>query len=194
MELSIIERVKQVREDNKMSQKEFSEALGVSLGYVGGVETGRNPINHTFLTSLKEKFNISADWLLFGIEPQNEIDNVLQLALALDDAHRHILVSAGSIYTWLKESTKPNDIKTMEALEKADFMKEYDKIWEIDNEKSKLYVSILKDIVTEKKPISEIPDKISKFADINLKIHKAVFELFESSSYNLHQNVTKNEK
>ena len=194
MELSIIERVKQVREDNKMSQKEFSEALGVSLGYVGGVETGRNPINHTFLTSLKEKFNISADWLLFGIEPQNEIDNVLQLALALDDAHRHILVSAGSIYTWLKESTKPNDIKTMEALEKANFMKEYDNIWEIDNEKSKLYVSILKDIVTEKKPISEIPDKISKFADINLKIHKAVFELFESSSYNLHQNVTKNEK
>lgn len=190
MELSIIERVKKVREDNKMSQKEFSEVLGVSLGYVGGVETGRNPINHTFLTSLKEKFNISADWLLFGTEPQSNIDDVLRLSLALDDAHRHILMSTGSIYNWLKESTKPNDIKTMEALEKENFMKEYDNVWEIDNEKSDLYLSILKHIVTEKKPISEIPDKVSKFADINLTIHKAVFELFESSSYNLLQNVS----
>lgn len=189
MELSIIERVKKVREDNKMSQKEFSEVLGVSLGYVGGVETGRNPINHTFLTSLKEKFNISADWLLFGTEPQSNIDDVLKLSLALDDAHRHILMSTGSIYNWLKESTKPNDIKTMEALEKENFMKEYDNVWEIDNEKGDLYLSILKHIVTEKKPISEIPDKVSKFADINLTIHKAVFELFESSSYDLLQNV-----
>lgn len=190
MELSIIERVKKVREDNKMSQKEFSEVLGVSLGYVGGVETGRNPINHTFLTSLKEKFNISADWLLFGTEPQSNIDDVLRLSLALDDAHRHILMSTGSIYNWLKESTKPNDIKTMEALEKENFMKKYDNVWEIDNEKGDLYLSILKHIVTEKQPISEIPDKVSKFADINLTIHKAVFELFESSSYNLLQNVS----
>ncbi|WP_461630714.1 helix-turn-helix domain-containing protein [Labilibaculum euxinus] len=74
MESSIIERVKEIRNKNKVSQIEFANSLGVSASYIAGLEMGRNSLNQKFIFAVKEKYNISADWLLFGIKSSKPED------------------------------------------------------------------------------------------------------------------------
>lgn len=180
MELSIIERVKKIREDKKMSQKEFSEALGVSLGYIGGVETGRNPINHTFLTSLKEKYNISADWLLFGEYTTTDSLNIdiLKLVVALDNSNRFLLFYINETLQKLEESTKQEDKKNLEVFMSGEFKILHEKIVKLDADKNKLYTSILEDAVIGDKTNFDLTEKIKRYSEINLELNNVTNTYF----------------
>jgi transcriptional regulator with XRE-family HTH domain len=68
MKQSISQRLKEFRKEKKISQSELAKQLGVSQSYLAGVERETNEVNSKLLNSLKEKYNISADWLLFGKE------------------------------------------------------------------------------------------------------------------------------
>lgn len=60
------ERVAAYRKDKRLSQQELADLLGVSRGYVGNIESGRNEPSSSFLMLLASKLNISADWILTG--------------------------------------------------------------------------------------------------------------------------------
>ncbi|MDM8160452.1 helix-turn-helix transcriptional regulator [Labilibaculum sp. K2S] len=186
MELSVIERVKKIREDEKMSQKEFSEALGVSLGYIGGVETGRNPINHTFLASLKEKFNISADWLLFGEESIVNIEDSFKMALILDTSDREVLISTWSIYQLLKSSTDPEKIKAAQAIKDGNFETRHRLAWELGQKKNDLYRLIIKHLHLENKPLAEIAGIIQFYIETSVKMHNEISEFIDKNHEYLH--------
>ena len=72
-EMTVSERLKKVRVEEKLSQNEFAEKLNVSRSTLMLIEQGKREVNTKVLEALKKEFNISADWLLFG-ETAPEMD------------------------------------------------------------------------------------------------------------------------
>lgn len=60
----IAERVREVRTENKLSQKAFGEALSVSQDTVSLWENGRSLPSAEYITVICKKFGVSADYLL----------------------------------------------------------------------------------------------------------------------------------
>ncbi len=60
------DRLKQVREHFKLSQKDFANALELKQSYYSEVESGKREITSRIINSLIRNFNISSDWLLIG--------------------------------------------------------------------------------------------------------------------------------
>lgn len=59
-------RVATLRESLNLTQRSFAKALGTSQGTVGTVENGSQPPSRRFLRLLSERYNVSADWVLYG--------------------------------------------------------------------------------------------------------------------------------
>ncbi len=64
---TINQRIALVRKDNKLTQKEFSLALGVSRSYISEVEHGKCKPSIEMLIGINNHFDdINPDWLLTG--------------------------------------------------------------------------------------------------------------------------------
>ncbi len=64
--ISIGEKLKEIRLDNVLTQKEFSKELGVKQSYYSDLENGKREISTNVIRLLSERFHISSDWLLSG--------------------------------------------------------------------------------------------------------------------------------
>jgi len=60
-------RIKEVRKELKMTQREFGETSGIDRRYVAKVECGSQNPSFKFLRSISIKHKISLDWLLYGV-------------------------------------------------------------------------------------------------------------------------------
>ena len=60
-------RLKEVRKELKITQREFGESAGIDRRYVAKVECGSQNPSFKFLRSISIKHKISLDWLLYGI-------------------------------------------------------------------------------------------------------------------------------
>lgn len=63
---TIGERVKWLRSENKLNQKEFSEAIKVGQSRLSEVESNKTKPSFDTLYSIKEVFKVSLDWLIYG--------------------------------------------------------------------------------------------------------------------------------
>jgi transcriptional regulator with XRE-family HTH domain len=68
------ERIKLLRENKDLSQEEFGKALGYSQKFVSDIEIGKAKPPRDFLIKLKEVFNMSSDYVLYGIGSENDTD------------------------------------------------------------------------------------------------------------------------
>ena len=57
-------RIKEIRVENKMSQKQFGEALSVSQDTVSLWENGKSLPTAEFIIAICERFQVSSDYLL----------------------------------------------------------------------------------------------------------------------------------
>ncbi len=65
-------RIKHIRKENKLTQVEFGEKIGVKGNTITNYENGlRNPTDAVILSICRE-FNINEDWLRYGKEPMNK--------------------------------------------------------------------------------------------------------------------------
>lgn len=60
-------RLKEVRKELKMTQREFGESAGIDRRYVAKVECGSQNPSFKFIRSISIKHKISLDWLLYGV-------------------------------------------------------------------------------------------------------------------------------
>lgn len=60
----IVERLKSLRKSNKVSQKDFAQALKVSQQTVASWEVGRTEPSNVALKEIADYFNVSTDYLL----------------------------------------------------------------------------------------------------------------------------------
>lgn len=67
-------RIKEVREDRKLTQEQLAEMLNVTTKHLSKIETGLRGPSVQLLISLAEKLDVSADYLLgLNIERKGEM-------------------------------------------------------------------------------------------------------------------------
>lgn len=60
------ERIRSVRLANELTQKEFSDALGIVQGYLSGIERGKKLPSTTLLLAICHKWGLREEWLIHG--------------------------------------------------------------------------------------------------------------------------------
>jgi transcriptional regulator with XRE-family HTH domain len=60
-------RLREVRKELKMTQREFGESAAIDRRYVAKVECGSQNPSFKFIRNISIKHKISLDWLLYGI-------------------------------------------------------------------------------------------------------------------------------
>ena len=60
------ERLKKVRAQLKISQKDFAAHLGIAASYLSEIESGKTRPGYNFLIKLAEVFKVSSNWILLG--------------------------------------------------------------------------------------------------------------------------------
>lgn len=63
------ERIRKLRKSLNLTQKEFSERIGVRPNTIAQYESGRNPPNGTVVNLICREFLVSEDWLRTGAGP-----------------------------------------------------------------------------------------------------------------------------
>lgn len=69
----IADRIKQVRERNKMTQAELAKRIGITRSGVNAWEMGISVPSTQYIVELAQMFNVSTDYLL-GVEKTLSID------------------------------------------------------------------------------------------------------------------------
>ncbi|MUP39887.1 helix-turn-helix domain-containing protein [Labilibaculum euxinus] len=98
------QRLKEIRFSENYSQEEFAKEIGVSLSGYQLIEQGKRDINTKILESLKNKFNVSADWLLFGKGDGSATNE------NSPEIYREMLQSSKNIWNILKPFTMGLDV------------------------------------------------------------------------------------
>ncbi|KYC65206.1 helix-turn-helix domain-containing protein [Heyndrickxia coagulans] len=57
------EFVRFIRQNNRLSQREFADRIGVSNSYVALVETGIKPVTPNLSKKIAKEFDIDADYI-----------------------------------------------------------------------------------------------------------------------------------
>ncbi len=65
---AIGQRIKTLRKENKMTQQQLADKLGVSLNHVSKIEPGMKVPSVDLFLALSEVFNVSLDFLIKGKE------------------------------------------------------------------------------------------------------------------------------
>lgn len=96
------DRIKRIRKENKMTQVEFGEKIGVKGNTITNYETGlRNPTDAVILSICRE-FNVNEEWLRTGngemFIPRGKEEELAEFFADLqrtgDESFRHRLVLA----------------------------------------------------------------------------------------------------
>lgn len=73
-DIEIAQRVKAIRKDRHLTQRQFAEILGITQPTLSDIERGRIGVSAKIIKRLSEKFNIPSDWILHEHNGVN-IDN-----------------------------------------------------------------------------------------------------------------------
>lgn len=67
IDTDINERFREVRLDNKLSQVLFASEMNLTKDMVASIESNRQSVSIATLKKLSKKFNVSEQWLLYGV-------------------------------------------------------------------------------------------------------------------------------
>ena len=67
VDVEVNERLKEVRLDQDMSQPVFAAAVGTTKDILAFIETGRSGVTVPILKRVIKKFNVSDQWMLWGV-------------------------------------------------------------------------------------------------------------------------------
>ena len=74
--MSIGTRIKELRLERKMTQKDFAKEIGISRSYLGDLENDRKSPSAETISKLSDKLNVSSAYFFGGEkEPLNSIEN-----------------------------------------------------------------------------------------------------------------------
>ena len=82
-ESSISEKIKELRTDLKMNQKNFSAAIGIRQSTLSSYENGVVTPSNEVLLTIAQKFHVSLDWLFGLSENKIQISTLSDVILVL---------------------------------------------------------------------------------------------------------------
>ncbi len=117
-----MKRLRELREEKRLYQKEVAKALGISRQAYNRYELGRRNPDNTMLIELATLFNVSIDYLLGYTNIKKPADNYLHEESKVYDSYTmatsHSLVNVSEEYLQLAReiqdaNIKPEDIRTI---------------------------------------------------------------------------------
>ena len=66
MDGSINQRIKELREKLGLNQRDFSQLLSLSGGYIAGIEVNLRNVNDRLIKLIVSQFGVNEEWLRFG--------------------------------------------------------------------------------------------------------------------------------
>lgn len=78
--MTINERIKQLRKEKKLNQKQFAYNLGITQSGVSYMEQSGNNISDSSIKSICTVFNVNENWLRNGIDPMYKKEDTFDLA------------------------------------------------------------------------------------------------------------------
>lgn len=95
-------RLKEIREEKKITQSDFASSLRISRSHLAGLETGAKNFTNRILDDLYNFYGINKDWLidgsgdkyvdlLEGIDADEEIKEMTRMYLKLNDEMRGVV-------------------------------------------------------------------------------------------------------
>ena len=82
--IEIGKRIKEIRNDKKLNQREFAKRLTLSQNHISYLEKGIRKITEKFINDLCKEYNVNKEWLLTGTG-EKYIDMIE--GLNIDDEH-----------------------------------------------------------------------------------------------------------
>ena len=84
--MSIGTRIKELRLERKMTQKDFAKEIGISRSYLGDLENDRKSPSAETISKLSDKLNVSSTYFFGGVDVKKIYDECLLSLKKLDDA------------------------------------------------------------------------------------------------------------
>jgi transcriptional regulator with XRE-family HTH domain len=88
--VSVNRRIKQVRQELRLSQVQFSRVISLSSGYLAGVEVEKRKVNDRLVKLICSAFNVNEKWLkegegeMFSQGPDETFTKLVSLFKELD--------------------------------------------------------------------------------------------------------------
>lgn len=64
-------RIKEIREENHLTQEEFGKIIGSARNTIANYENGKRTPSNTTILSICREFKVNKEWLLYGTEPKS---------------------------------------------------------------------------------------------------------------------------
>ena len=97
--VDIRERIQQIREELKISQRDFAKRIYISKSLLSEIEIGNRSINERTIQLITTEFNINKDWLLTGKgdmftspPPDIQLEKLISIFNQLDQGLRDCLL------------------------------------------------------------------------------------------------------
>jgi transcriptional regulator with XRE-family HTH domain len=74
-DLSVANRLREIREKSTLNQKDFAVSLNISQSMISDMERGLRAPSGQILAVLAEKYHVDLNWLLLGIESSRTVEN-----------------------------------------------------------------------------------------------------------------------
>lgn len=115
-------RLRQIRENAKLTQEQFAEILGISVSAYKKVESGENQVSLSSLRNLYNEMSVSADFVLYG--KMQDMDAVWKEIINCSEADKLlILLRLLAYFTEVKKRTFPlSEEQTKDEQELLHFM------------------------------------------------------------------------
>ena len=112
------ERLRGIRESMKMNREEFSEKIDITDSFLGQIERGERALSVKTLRKVVKYTGVSADYLLFGKDTNNEtiqkINNILiekyEIKYSTSDFIYHIVMYSNDFCKKLNKEQKIDKI------------------------------------------------------------------------------------
>ena len=110
-DIEIGERLRGIRENMHMTREQFSETIDITDSFLGQIERGERSLSVKTLKKVVKYTGVSADYLLFGNQSNNEtikkINNILTVnSETTSDFIYHIVMYSNEFCKKLTEENK----------------------------------------------------------------------------------------
>ena len=151
------ERLKEIRKELRLTQKEFAKKLGITDSGISRLEKGQNQLTDQMIRSICREFNVNYSWLVSGtgdmfVEvPQTSIDE-LCAQYGLDDFDRVLILEYLKMSADARKALKDYIRNVMKRVGDADPQAQIDR--EVEAYRKELEIEASR---TEKSSVSDMP-------------------------------------
>lgn len=109
--LTVGERIKEIRKDRNLTQEAFSLKIKLSRNFISQIESGTKVASPRTIKDICREFNINEDWLIYGIGPMerqsdDDFSEIVEDMLSEDNPFYDLIKDIAITYKGLDPASK----------------------------------------------------------------------------------------